>query len=91
MNTAERVRSMATELRNAHFGVRDVRIVTDNSALADCPWCAECGPCAATIEILHDAGMVLSCPHCVLTAACEAADKSTDGWFWVEITERRAA
>lgn len=96
VNTTERVRSMATELCNASKGLCAVRVIVVNTPLPGCPWCTRKGAkpatCRAEFIILHDGGVVPTCEHCFLTAACKAVEQSSGGCYEIyKFAERRAA
>jgi hypothetical protein len=88
---ATRQRAIAQMLTNTGYDLRNVHTIISDKPLPDCEWCADDGfHCPANCEIFHDTGSVLSCRHCLITAASVAAENSRYGEFSLEITEQPA-
>lgn len=87
-----RARELARILTDAGYGVNKVDIVISDTPVPACEWClddrAEGDEREALTEIRHDQGSVFCCADCRFKAATEAARKSHNGWFHVEITQR---
>lgn len=87
-NLAARQLAIAKLLTNTGYHARRVNTVISDALLPDCEWCSGT-PTPANYELFHDQGSVLSCQHCLITAASVAAENSMYGEFSLEITERR--